>query len=230
MIPCTLILGAGEVGKALADVLSPFYRVVLADVNPPDVGDVDFLHICFPYSKGFVAAVKGYADRYRPQYMVIHSTVPVGTSRECGAVHSPIRGNHYDMARSIRTIVKFVGGDGADAVANHLMRAGIPVQVVRKSEATELGKLLCTTYYGVCIEFTKAAERKCRKEGVSFAEAFTLFQKTYNEGYVALGRPDVQRPVLAPIQSEIGGHCVLPNCELFDFAFAKLIKRLNHAD
>lgn len=227
MKDATLIIGAGEVGTALANVLRPHYPVTLVDLNPPLLEDVGFMHICFPYSEGFVASVLVYVARYRPYFVVIHSTVPVGTSRKCHATHSPIRGNHYDMERSLKTIVKFVGGEGSDAVADYFMQAGIPVQVCRKPETTELAKLLCTTFYGVCIEYVKAAERQCQEEGVPFSEAFTLWQRTYNEGYAALGRPDVQRPVLAPIQSKIGGHCVLPNTELFDFPFAGLVKGLN---
>lgn len=226
----TLVIGQGEVGRALADVLRPFYPVTLVDVNPPPLDGVEIMHICFPYSDGFVDEVLAYREKYRPAYTVIHSTVAVGASRACGAVHSPIRGNHFDMERSIRTFVKFVGGPApeADAVADYFLRAGIPVQVCRRQETTELAKLLCTTYYGVCIEYAKAAERKCLEEGVPFAEAFSLWQRTYNEGYAALGRPEVARPVLAPIQSAIGGHCVLPNTGLFDFPFADLVKRLNH--
>lgn len=226
----TLIIGHGEVGSALAAVLRPFYPVTLVDLNPPALEGVEFMHICFPYSDGFVDEVLAYREKYRPTYTVIHSTVPVGTSRACGATHSPIRGNHYDMERSLKTITKFVGGPGpsSDAVADYLMRAGIPVEICRRQETTELGKLLCTTFYGVCIEYVKAAERKCQEEGVPFGEAFTLFQKTYNDGYAALGRPEVARPVLVPIQGRIDGHCVLPNCKLFNFPFASLIGRLNH--
>lgn len=227
----TLIVGAGEVGTALTNVLRPHYPVATIDIEPEyrSGGPFEFMHICFPYSPSFVDSVRSYKALYQPRYTVIHSTVPVGTSLACGAVHSPIRGNHYDMERSLRTLVKFVGGSGpeADAVADYLMRAGIQVYLCRQAETTELGKLLCTTFYGVCIEYIKAAERKCIEEGVPFAEAFTLWQRTYNEGYAALGRPEVARPVLAPIQARIGGHCVLPNTELFDFPFAEIIKGLN---
>ena len=223
----TLILGAGEVGRALANVLRPHYDVTVFDLNPPFLDGIEYLHICFPYSPSFTDLVLAYKKIYAPLHTVIHSTVPVGTSTLCEATHSPVRGNHYDMERSLKTITKFVGGHDADAVADYFMRAGIPTQICRRSETTELGKLLCTTFYGVCIEYVRAADRKCQAEGVPFGEAFTLFQKTYNEGYAALGRPEVARPVLAPIQSRIDGHCILPNCDLFDFDFAKLVMELN---
>lgn len=223
----SLILGNGEVGRALRDVLAPFYETAIFDIDPPPIDNVEILHICFPFSPLFVNEVKRYRARYQPRYTVIHSTVPVGTSTLCGATHSPIRGNHAFMAESIRAFVKFVGGQDADAVAAYFNRAGMRIAVCRKSETTELAKLLCTTFYGVCVEYAKAAEQKCDEVGVPFAETWTLFQRTYNEGYEAIGRPEYRRPILAPIQGRIGGHCVLPNCELFAFPFAELVKAVN---
>jgi len=222
-----LILGKGEVGQALYEVLEPYNEIAIFDINPPPIDVVDILHICFPYSDKFVDEVKRYKAKYKPKLTVIHSTVPVGTSALCEATHSPIRGNHAYMADSIRQFVKFVGGKDADAVAEHFNRAGLRVQVCRRSETTELAKLLCTTFYGVCIEYTKAAEKACEAEGVPFAEAWTRWQETYNDGYERMGRPEFRRPILAPIQGAIGGHCVLPNAELFDFPFGNLVKMLN---
>ena len=221
-----LILGAGEVGRGLHEVLAEVYPCQLHDLNPPELEDVEILHICFPYGPSFVESVLEYKRRYQPRYTVIHSTVAPGTSDACGATHSPIRGDHLKMAESIRTFTKFVGGKDADVVALYFYRAGITVAVCRDSRTTEIGKLLCTTFYGVCIEYTKAAERLCLEAGVPFAEAFTLFQQTYNDGYRRLGRENVQRPVLSPIQAPIGGHCVLPNCELFAFPFAEIVKKV----
>lgn len=227
MLMRSLILGKGEVGTALLEVLEPYYEIGVFDLNPPDVDGVKVLHICFPYSDAFVAEVKRYKERYKPLYTVIHSTVPVGTSALCGATHSPVRGNHAYMAESLRTFVKFVGGQDADAVAEYFNRAGLRVQICRRSETTELAKLLCTTFYGVCIEYVKAAEAACVGEGVPFAEAWTLWQRTYNEGYEAVGRPEFRRPILSPMQGKIGGHCVLPNARIFDFPFAQFVKVLN---
>ncbi len=223
-----LILGAGEVGRALHEVLSPFHETTLADLDPPELEGIEILHIAFPYGAAFESEVKAYRRRYRPRLTVVHSTVPVGTCEALGVTHSPIRGNHADMARSIKAFVKFVGGRDADEVAEYFNRAGIRPMICRESRTTELGKLLCTTFYGVLIEYTKAAEIRCDREGVPFAEAWTLFQQTYNEGYAAIGRPDYQRPILAPMQRRIGGHCVLPNLDLLgDFGPGLEVKEKN---
>lgn len=223
----TLILGNGEVGKALYDVLSPFYKTAAYDVDPPDLEGVEIMHICFPWTRSFIDTVLAYKERYKPRLTVIHSTVPVGTSTACGATHSPIRGNHADMARSIRTFAKFVGGRDASEVAEYFNRAGIRPIICQKSDTTELAKILCTTAYGVWIEYTLAVKAKCDAERVPFAEAWTLWQQTYNEGYQAIGRPEYTRPILAPIERPIGGHCVLPNLDLIEFGFADIVRTLN---
>lgn len=223
-----IILGAGEVGRALYEVLAPFHPTLLYDLDPPGEPGVEILHICFPYGAAFVSEVEAYRRQYRPRLIVVHSTVPVGTCETLRATHSPIRGNHADMARSLRAFVKFVGGQDADEVAEYFNRAGIRPAICRSSRTTELGKLLCTTFYGVIIEYTKSVEKKCEAEGVPFAEAWTLFQQTYNEGYTAIGRPDYQRPILTPMQRRIGGHCVLPNLDLLgDFGPGLEVKERN---
>lgn len=176
--------------------------------------------------RGF-AEVKSYKKEYSPDYAVIHSTVPVGTSRECSAIHSPVRGRHPDLSEGIETFVKFVGGEKADPVAEYFMRAGMKVQLCRKPETTELAKILSTSYYALCIEYVKEAERLCQKENVPFGEAFTLFQKTYNEGYKKLGDSEFQRPNLQPLQKKQGGHCTVPNLEFLDSDFADFIIQQN---
>jgi len=82
----TIIAGAGEVGKALGEVLST-YKPIFVDPRITisstvyNTGQVDVLHIAFPYTKDFVAEVKRYQQKYKPTHTIIHSTVPVGTSR-----------------------------------------------------------------------------------------------------------------------------------------------------
>ena len=203
----------GEVGKALFDILDDAYtgEIDSLDVGGLQHGTYDILHICFPYSDKFIESVKTYQSQYEPKYTVIHSTVPVGTSRACGALHSPIRGLHPDLTEGIRTFPKFIGGDRASLVADYFRRAGLKVILCDRQETTELGKLLDTEYYRACIDFTKKAKELADKHGVPFHEAYTLFNMTYNEGYTELGHSEYVRPVLQPIMTEIGGHCVMPN-------------------
>lgn len=214
-----LIIGMGEVGTALGEILVEQYNVFCFD--PFDVhysqdvqGEFEVMHICFPYSENFIQNVKAYQEKYQPHYTVIHSTVPVGTSRKCGASHSPIRGLHPHLESGIKTFTKFIGGEQASEVADIFRRVGLRVAILDKQESTELGKLADTEYYRECIEFCKRIKELCDKQGVPFHEVYTMFNQTYNEGYILLGHPEFVRPVLQPIMKPIGGHCLLPNQKL----------------
>jgi hypothetical protein len=57
-------------------------------------------------------------------------------------------------------------------------------------------------------------KKLCDQYGIDFEKAVTDFNKTYNEGYPKLGKPNVVRPVLYPPKDGIGGHCVVQNAEI----------------
>lgn len=223
----TLIIGAGEVGKALYDVLKPCYDVRMVDIGDEAVGSFDIIHICFTYSDRFIRDVSAYRLKYLPKFTVVHSTVPPGTCRKLGATHSPIIGQHPYLVDSLKVFTKFVGGLDADEISDYFRKAGLKTFICRKSETTEIGKILQTNYYSVCIEFVKEAEKICNRYKIPFVEAFTMFQDVYNKGYIQMGYPEYQRPILQPIQRKIGGHCVIPNLEFLNSKFAKFIKKLN---
>lgn len=227
MFKKSAVIGFGEIGRSLYNVLRTNYEVFKVEkdaLNP--LGDFDIIHICFPYSNEFISEVKRYQDLYNPKYTIIHSTVPVGTSRQCGAIHSPCLGIHPHLEESMRVFPKYLGGEQASEVADYFRRAGLKVYLFDKSETTELLKILDTTFYGVCIEYTKDVKRQCDKYGVPF-EAWTVYNNFYNECYPKLGHPEFVRPNLIPIMTGIKGHCVLPNVELLDTPFTKLLKELN---
>jgi len=225
-----LVIGYGEVGYALALVLDGEHEVDVYDTRPgfqvPGRRGYDVMHICFPYSETFMRDVVAYKIAYEPKQTVIHSSVPIGTTRLLDASHSPVIGIHPSLEESVRTFTKFIGGPYASQVADHFRRAGIRVYIVDDSETTELMKLMSTTLYGVCIEFTKEVKRLCNEHNVPF-EAWTLWTNAYNEGYAKMGRPEYTRPNLTAISTRIGGHCVLPNASMVGSRFADLIKELN---
>ena len=221
----TLIIGFGEVGEALYEILINTKPVIL-DMEEGVTETFDIMHICFPYSEYFVKEVKRYQSKYKPKYTVIHSTVPVGTSKQCNAIHSPIVGIHPHLVKSIETFTKFLGGKDADKVADHFREAGIKVYVTDKSETTELMKIMSTDFYGLCIEYTKEVKKMCVKYKVPF-EMWTLWTDNYNHGYTTLGRPEFSRPNLIPITKKIGGHCILSNLSYIDNDFTNLIRRRN---
>src|SRR3990167_1823225 len=96
-----LVIGLGEVGKAICAVLqdNPKNMVVGLDKGDVDSRQYDVIHICFPYSRKFKKQVRQYCQHYLKirGLVIIHSTVPVGTTEsldQIDAVHSPVRGVH----------------------------------------------------------------------------------------------------------------------------------------
>ena len=226
----SLIVGHGEIGKSLENVLLKEYPVKWVDAKTASdavaVDWTDILHVCFPYSDTFVKDVKEYQESLRPLYTVIHSTVPVGTSRQLNATHSPVIGIHPHLERSLTTFTKFLSGEKASDVADYFRRAGMKVYLFDAPETTELLKPMDTTFYGLCVEFTKEIKRKCEEFGIPF-EAWTIYNQAYNDGYERLGYLEYRRPNLVPIQKRLGGHCVLQNTHLVSSPFADLIQKLN---
>lgn len=232
----TLVIGGGEIGNSLFNVLSSEYECDIYDIkyNKNDLCELeknqyDIIHICFPYNENFIEQVIKYKELFKPKYVVVHSTVPVGTCSDLGAVHSPCLGIHPDLTVSMKTFTKFLGGKDAGAVADYFRRAGMTVYITDKSETTELSKIMCTTYYGMCIEFTKEMKRLCDRFGVPF-EFWNLWINNYNQGYERLNHPEYVRPNLVPNMQKIAGHCVMPNTELLENKFTKFLKENNNED
>ena len=216
------ILGYGEVGRALAK----FYTHPKIKNRTRDDGltDLDVLHICIPYSRDFVHTVKKTIVKAHPHITIIHSTVAVGTTQKIGgmAVHSPIRGVHPRLFEGMKTFVTYIGADNkiaAQRAKQHLKSLGLHTKVFFPSKTTELGKLLDTTYYGLCIAFHGEIAKMCRRYNVDFDQVATQFNTSYNEGYARLGMKHVVRPVLRPPNPTIGGHCIIPNTQLLKKAF-----------
>lgn len=229
----TLVIGNGETGAALAEVLRAAHRVWVIDRRlhklsgeKGEMKEIDVMHVCIPPSSSFEATVRFYQEQYKPKYTVIHASVPIGTSRRLGAFHSPIRGVHPKLAAGIRTFTKYLAPiDGW--LATYFESAGVHVKQVEKPETTEALKLWDTTYYGWNIVFQKLLHEWCKEHGVDFDTIYTEGNTSYNEGYRKLGRPEVVRPVLRHMEGGIGGHCVMENLELFKSPIGEFIKQQN---
>jgi len=215
------ILGYGEVGQAVAK----FYKTPkIKDLKRDDgLEGSDVLNICIPWSKKFLDIAKKEIKRINPALTIIHSTVAPGTTEKLASyfkgmvVHSPVRGMHPDLYGGVKTFVKYIGADKKKAgllAKKHLENLGIKTKVFMPSATTEIGKILDTTYYGVCIAWHAEMKDICDRFGVKFDEAVIDFNQTYNEGYEKLGRKNVIRPVLHAPNGKIGGHCVVPNAKI----------------
>ena len=215
-----LIIGNGEVGKAIHAIIGG----KALDRDDKYDGTCGVMHVCFPYSDKFKEIVVAYRLRYRPALIIVHSTVPVGTCKDLGVVHSPIRGVHPHLEEGIRTMVKYFGGQNAELAAKLFKEKGLEVKVIERADETEAGKLWSTTQYGVSIDLNKEIHKWCEDNNVDFETVYNDFNQTYNEGYLKLGRPEVARPILKYMDGNIGGHCVLPNCKILKSDSTKKLK------
>lgn len=250
-----LVIGNGEVGGALYYLLKPHYQISIRDKLDDVGGFFEILHIAYPPIKNFVKIAKDYIKKYQSQLVIIHATVPVGTTRRIApfAVHSSVRGMHAQkhhpgivgkkikisargakaanhpvhFAKSMKLFVKYFGGEQAGRAAKYFADIGFKTKLFKLPETTELSKILDTTYYGWNILFAKEAKRICDKFKLDFDEVYTSANRDYNDGYSKLGMEHVVRPVLKFVPGKIGGHCVVPNCDLLDDWLTRTIKERN---
>lgn len=217
----TLIVGMGEVGNALKEILSKKYEVYCKDFAEADTPEgVEMLHVCLNYHalghERFMGVVKEYADKYKPKFVDICSTVPPGTTRLFGpgAVHSTTRGLHPNLAEGLLNVPKHIGGGAAKIVARYFQRAGIRCITHRKSETTELAHILNNAAYGVSLMFADEMAKLCREYGVDYYEAVMRYTATHNAGFRDLDHDRLVRPILTPPYGCIGGHCLVQGASL----------------
>ena len=205
-----VIVGLGEVGKPLLEIMKSAYQAFGVDIDQPaSVSQCDVMHICFPFQNGdFVAQVSQYINQYRPALTVINSTVAPGTTRriaaESGAavVNSPVRGKHARMQDEMLHYTKFIGAldaQSGERVVKHFEQAGMKTKLLNSPEATEIAKLSETTYFGVLIAWAQEVERYCRKLGINYDEVVSFYDEI--EFF----------PPVKYFPGVIGGHCVMPN-------------------
>ena len=217
-----LVIGLGQIGNAVRELLDCDGR----DMQNIE-GEYDVIHICIPYSETFEAQVKAYQHQYKAKYIVIHSTVPVGTSRRLGAIHSPVTGKHPNLLQSLKTFVKFFAGEGAGVIAKEFVNCGCSVKVLSKPENTEAGKLWALNIYGLNILLEKEIHQYCQEHNLDFNEVYTDFVEMYNNGYERIGLPQFKQYKLEHVEGKIGGHCVIKNMEYLDSYLAKLLLELS---
>lgn len=235
--PVVGILGNGEIGSSLHKVyeLVGYDNVVVRD---PFVGlddslsECDIVNVCIPFfgHDRFVGCIKDLCLK-DGCIVIIQSTVGMGSTDKiqrdlplCVCVHSPVRGVHPNLTEGMLTFEKYIGISSEcfrDKGISSYLRRHVEFlnmrPVICRSKESELAKMVSTTLYGVNIAAITDVARLCEEYEVDFGTVFTKWQTGYNEGYRALGKTNVCRPVLTPIPDNdegkkvIGGHCVLPN-------------------
>jgi len=208
-----VVVGLGEIGRPLLQLISERYEVVGVDVLPVgSIAGVDVMHVCYPFQiDDFVGETARYVELFRPSLTVINSTVAVGTTRAVAArtdtavVNSPVRGKHAHMLEELRFYTKFVGAVdwvGAERARHHFESLGLRTKVLASPEATELAKLTETTYFGLLIAWAQEVERYCDESGQDYSEISSFYEEIR---YL---------PATKYFPGVIGGHCVMPNIDI----------------
>jgi len=243
-----LVVGLGEVGQPLFELLKETEKFALYgyDVNTVKMrvvtknqGEIprktDILHVCFPCvdQEEFVETVANYANQFCPKLIIIHSTIPPGTTMKirdhCGCLvaHSPVRGVHTNiehMKQELKSYVKFVGGADTRATQlaeKHFKELGLRTKALKSCTETELAKLFETTYRAWMIVCFQEMHRIAKIFTADFDHIAAYLEDTHRER--------LDRPVMFP--GMIGGHCLIPNVKLllesFDSRLLKLILESN---
>jgi UDP-N-acetyl-D-mannosaminuronate dehydrogenase len=213
-----IILGMGEVGRPLFEILNRTYECLGVDITPIEAKQpCSVLHICYPFQiKDFVGTTASYIQRYKPALTIINSTLAVGTTRkvqdrvDSPVVYSPVRGKHAKMVQDMLYYRKFVAGfnaQSAQLAAQHFTGAKFGVEISRTPETLELSKLLETTWLGVLIGWAQDVERMAADCGASYDDVNAFIKEIdFLPAHVFPGR--------------IGGHCVMPNIAILRNRFS----------
>jgi UDP-N-acetyl-D-mannosaminuronate dehydrogenase len=215
--PVVIIIGQGEIGGPLTTILSTTYRCMAVDIEPVEVRQpCSVMHVCYPFQiADFVGTTAEYVRKYRPELVVINSTVVPGTTRKVAeasgvrVVYSPVRGKHRRMREDLMKYAKFVGGaeDAWVAAAEaHFASAGFKTARFPSAEAGELAKLVETTWLGVLVAFAQEAERFAAESGAAYEDLRAFISEV-----------DFLPHHIFP--GVIGGHCVMPNIALLKQQF-----------
>ena len=223
----SLVVGMGEVGTALREVLGRKHEVWGKDIGEEYVSPsgvkvrevpqaIGVIHVCLRYSEDFLGVVRGYADAHHPRVIDVCTTVTPGTTRLLGssAVHSTTRGLHPNLRDSLLTFAKHVGGPLAKELIPYFGRAGIPTVAYERPETTELAHILYNAAYGVQLMFADEMQALCRHYGVDYLETVIGYTTTGNRGFEKLDHKGKARMLIWPPGGKIGGHCVVQGAQL----------------
>lgn len=233
-VKTVLIIGLGNIGKPLYEIIKGVYKVHGLDVDSKKNLDgeinsqIDVMHICFGHSVSrdatpkFITTVAGYMGKFNPQLTIIESTVLPGTTNKIWQitkkkiVHSPVRGRKAEGFKwGYYTYTKFIGpvktefGKLADEYYRSL---GFKTHVCKSALETEFMKLMNGAYYGLMIAWFQEIRRICEEFNLNEEDILEFYRTNESES-----GGEHKRPIFYP--GFIGGHCIIPNIRLLQVTF-----------
>jgi len=220
-----LVVGLGEVGSALLEIVKGIYDAAGYDIkNPTELPEkVDVLHICFPYSESFIDNVVDYINKTSPTLTLIESTVLPGTTQKIHEAlphirlcHSPVRGRHATGLKwGLFNYTKFIGG--VDNESNRLAQdyyksLGFKTKLCYGPIETEFAKLFNLSYFAVMLGWNQEMQRIAKAHNVNFGDVAAFL-----EGNTVESGQRFPRPVYDG--KPISGHCIIPGVQLLHRMF-----------
>ena len=243
MLKKDIVVGLGEIGNPILKLLSKKYTVVGYDINKKLMSEskfkklesrkTSFLHIAIPVTSKFQSSVFNLQKKFNPECIVIHSTLPPGTTEyiqkksDIPIIYSATRGIHKRMLFDLKRYTKFFAITSSAPrrtfAINEFKKImkinGVKTKQMSKPETLELAKIICdTSYLGWLINYAQLSNMIAIKHGVNYDEMWSFSDEIQK----FLGN----RPKMYP--GFIGGHCVIPNLDLLHNQTLDLIKTINN--
>ena len=238
-----IVVGIGEIGKPILKLLSKNNITVGFDLNPDLIDErkfemyknlqTSFLHIAIPVSSKFESNLLQLYKKFKPECIVIHSTIGPGTIEQIQKkldvplIYSATRGVHKRMLKDIKRYTKFFAISknapkkqwAIKAYSTKMKNCGIKTKQMSKPETLELAKIICdTSYLGWLINYAQFSNIIAQRYNVNYDEMWSFSDEIHK----FLGN----RPKMYP--GFIGGHCVIPNIDLMHNQTLDLIKKMNN--
>jgi len=238
-----IVAGLGEVGKPLLKLLSKQDITIGFDLNSELIDkrksekyknlQTSFLHIAIPMTNKFIDNVLKLEKKFKPECIVIHSTIKPGTTKKLQGklsipvIYSATRGVHKRMVRDLKRYTKFFAisknaprSKWASLEFIKLMKkCGIKTKKMSKPETLEFAKIICdTSYLGWLVNYAQLSNTIAIQNGIDYDEMWSFSDEIHK----FLGN----RPKMYP--GYIGGHCVIPNLDLLNDGGLNLINNMNN--
>jgi len=238
-----IVAGLGEVGKPLLKLLSKQDITIGFDLNSELIDkrksekyknlQTSFLHIAIPMTNKFIDNVLKLEKKFKPECIVIHSTIKPGTTKKLQGklsipvIYSATRGVHKRMVRDLKRYTKFFAisknaprSKWASLKFIKLMKkCGIKTKKMSKPETLEFAKIICdTSYLGWLVNYAQLSNTIAIQNGIDYDEMWSFSDEIHK----FLGN----RPKMYP--GYIGGHCVIPNLDLLNNETLNLISEMNN--
>ncbi|MBI1829472.1 MAG: hypothetical protein HY222_02970 [Thaumarchaeota archaeon] len=238
-----IVVGLGEIGNPILQLISKTIPAVGYDINSKLMDkhnfekykklETSFLHICIPFSENFIGNVIQLYKKFKPESIVIHSTISPGTTNKLQrilpipVIYSATRGVHKRMLCDLKRYTKFfaIEPNAPQTKRISLMfeslmkKCGVKVKKMSNPLTLELAKIVVdTSYYGWLINYAQLSNVIAIENKVDYDEMWSFSDEIHK----FLGN----RPKMFP--GYIGGHCVIPNLDLIHNQTLDLIKKLNN--